>query len=152
MELTTRHYLSLAALRASFGFLLVWWGLNRVLSPKQGLAIQERYYDGLFPSVNLQQIFGALELAIGLMVVFGILRWMSISVALIICGFSGIMIFPALLDPFNLWLPFDRVSPIQHFFYPTVIAMTSGLLLLAAGDADRYSLDHLWSWWTWKRF
>ena len=143
MELTKRHYFALAAMRVSLGMLMVWWGLHRVLTPEKGMGIQKKFYAELFPSVDLQYAFGYLQLTVGLLVVLGLFRKVAVPAQLIICGFSSIMILPALLDPFGLWLPMDRLSPIQHFFYPSVIAMAAGVFLFTARNYDKYCLDRL---------
>ena len=143
MTFTKRHYISLAALRVSLGMLLVWWGLHRIDAPAKTVGLQKKFYFELFPSEALQYAFGYFELAVGLLVVFGLYRKYAVPAQLMITGFSAATIWSALLDPFALFLPFDKVASIQHLFYPSVIALAAATFLFLLRDHDRFSLDYL---------
>lgn len=145
MTFTKRHYLSIAVLRISLGMLLVWWGLHRILTPMKGVGLQQKFYFGLFPSESIQYAFGYFELTVGALVVLGLFRKFAVPAQLMITGFSAMTIITALLDPFALWLPFEKVAPIQHLFYPSVIALASAVFLFLMREHDRLSLDHLLS-------
>ena len=145
MIFTKRHYFSLAALRISLGMLLVWWGLHRIVTPAKTVGLQKKFYYDLFPSELLQYAFGYAELAIGLLVVFGLFRKYAVPAQLMITGFSAATIWTALLDPFALYLPFSKVASIQHLFYPSVIALAAAIFLFLLRAHDRYSLDYLLS-------
>lgn len=143
MTFTKRHYISIAILRMSLGMLLVWWGLHRIVAPVKGVGLQNKFYFGMFPSESMQYAFGFVELAIGLLVVVGLFRKFAVPAQLMITGFSAMTIITALLDPFALWLPFDKVAPVQHLFYPSVIALAAAVFLFLLREQDRLSLDHL---------
>ena len=133
--------LSLLALRVSLGMLLVWWGLARVVNPKMGMGVQKKFYFGYFDSVDLQFVFGIAEVGVGLLVAFGLFRVFVVPIQLAITGFSAATIWSALLDPFALWLPVGKIAPVQHLFYPSVIALCAAVALIAFRRQDRFALD-----------
>lgn len=141
ISLENRQSLALMALRVSLGLLLFWWGLNRVVAPGDGMNVQKKFYSGLFPGEALQQGFGLLQLTIGLLVIAGLWRKFAVPAQLLITGFSAATIWSALLDPFGLWLPVEKIASIQHLFYPSVIALCGAMVLLAFRSMDRWALD-----------
>ena len=77
-EASRAQALALLALRVSLGMLLVWWGLAKIMKPGMGVKIQSKFYFGLFPSESLQYAFGFVEMAIGVLVVLGLFRWLAV--------------------------------------------------------------------------
>lgn len=142
MTFTKRHFLALAALRASLGLLLFWWGMMRVFSPEKGVGLQEKFYFKLFPGADLQWMFGYAQIVIGLLVIIGLFRFVVMPLQLAICAFSASTIITALLDPFGLWLPFAKIAPVQHLFYPSVIILISGIVMWLFRKQDKFSADH----------
>lgn len=136
MSFTKRHYAALAALRVSLGLLVFWWGMNRIVTPASGQGVQNKFYFGLFPGEDLQFLFGYVQVAVGLLVVV-------VPLQFAICAFSSATILPALLDPFALWLPFEKMSGVQHLFYPSVIIFFAGILMMMLRHEDKYNLDTL---------
>lgn len=123
--------------------LLVWWGLARIVNPKMGMGVQKKFYFGMFDSVDLQLVFGIAEMGVGLLVAFGLFRAVVVPIQLAITGFSAATIWSALLDPFALWLPVGKIAPVQHLFYPSVIALCAALALIAFRSQDRFALDEV---------
>lgn len=143
MSLTLRQSIFMSLLRFSLGMLLVWWGIGRILNPQMGMKIQEKFYFNLFPSESLQIAFGGIELCIGLLVALGLFRKFAVPGQLAITGFSALSITPALLDPFGLWLPFEKISAGQHLFYPSLISLFAGFFVYSMSRYDRFCLDAL---------
>lgn len=141
MNILKRHSLALLALRVSLGMLLVWWGLSKIVKPGMGVNVQKKFYFGMFPGESLQYAFGFVEVAIGALVVLGLFRKYAVIAQLAVTGFSAMTIWSALLDPFALWLPIEKVAGIQHLFYPSVIALTGAFVMIVFREADRFSLD-----------
>lgn len=141
MIFTKRHHFALAALRVSLGLLIFWWGMNRVVAPAKGIGLQDKFYFGLFPGEDLQLMFGYAQVVIGLLVIVGLFRFIVVPAQLGICLFSASTILPALLDPFGLWLPFDKISSVQHLFYPSMIIACAGVLMLLFREQDKINLD-----------
>ena len=140
-DATKSQQFALLALRVSLGMLLVWWGLAKIMKPQMGVKIQQKFYGELFPSVDLQFGWGFVQVAIGTMVVVGLYRKQAVIGQLLITGFSSMMIWSALLDPFGLWLPVAKVAGMQHLFYPSVIALCGAAIMIAFRDQDRMNLD-----------
>lgn len=141
MTQATRQAFSLLALRVSLGLLFFWWGMNRLLSPSAGVGVQKKFYAGLFPGLDLQAAFGAFQMLLGLTVILGLARRIAMPVQFVITGFSAVMIWSALLDPFGLWLPMAKIAPVQHLFYPSVIALCGALVMVSFRGQDRFALD-----------
>ncbi|MEM7058910.1 MAG: hypothetical protein AAF557_15085 [Pseudomonadota bacterium] len=135
--------IALLCLRVSLGMLLVWWGLAKIVKPAMGMKVQEKFYLDLFHSVDLQYAFGYVQVIVGLCVVLGFKRKFAIPAQLAITGFSALMILPALLDPFALYLPFKKLAGIQHLFYPTVIALCGAAVMITFRKQDRWNLDNV---------
>ena len=60
--------LLLLMIRISTGLLLVLWGVIKVGSPDQAVAVAERYYNGMLGDLSLQPILGFAEIALGVLV------------------------------------------------------------------------------------
>ncbi|MCL5777621.1 hypothetical protein M1105_11570 [Limibaculum sp. FT325] len=137
VELGRRHAAALCALRVSLGLLLVWWGIGRVVNLEMGLNVQNHFYFGLFDSTELQAAFGLVEAGVGALVALGLMRVVAVPAQLAITGFSAATIWSALLDPFGLWLPVARLAPVQHLFYPSVIALCAAAVMIVFAAQDR---------------
>lgn len=136
-----KQSLSLAVLRVSLGLLLFWWGLSKILLPSSGTKISNKFYAGMFSSDDLQFYFGILQVLIGVCVIFGLYKKFAVPAQLIITGGSSLAIWSALIDPFGLFLPVDKIAPVQHLFYPSVIALAGAGVLIAMREMDYFSLD-----------
>jgi hypothetical protein len=117
--------------------------MMRIVAPERGMGVQKKFYFELFPSVDLQFAFGVAQVAIGLLVVVGLFRVIVVPLQFAICAFSAATIATALLDPFALWLPVDKIAPVQHLFYPTVIILCASVLMMLLRKEDTYNLDTL---------
>ena len=61
-----------AMLRVSIGYLLVIWGVDKLVNPAHGLAVSDRFYLGAFTSAGLMPVFGVAELILGALVIVGV--------------------------------------------------------------------------------
>lgn len=136
-----KQQIALMALRISLGMLLVWWGLAKILNPKMGVGISKKFYFDLASFENVQYMFGYLQFVVGLLVVLGLFRKIAVPTQIIITGGSALSIWSALLDPFGLFLPVAKLAPVQHLFYPSVIALAGASVMLAFRGHDRLCLD-----------
>ena len=75
------------------------------------------------------------------------MRVVAVPAQLAITGFSAATIWSALLDPFGLWLPVARLVPVQHLFYPSVIALCAAAVMIVFAAQDRYCLDRVVADW-----
>ncbi|MEL7349373.1 MAG: hypothetical protein AAFN17_16590, partial [Pseudomonadota bacterium] len=119
---------SLCLLRVSLGMLLVWWGAARISNPAFGVQLSDRYYFGLFSNIDLQFVFGWLELTVGLLVVAGLFRAVTLPLMLLIVGFTAAVIWKALIDPFGI-VTQERMSAARAFFYPSTIILCAACVL-----------------------
>ena len=61
-----------AMLRMSIGYLLVIWGVDKLVNPAHGLDVSDHFYLGVFTFPGLMPVFGIAELILGGLVIVGI--------------------------------------------------------------------------------
>ncbi|MEL6336893.1 MAG: hypothetical protein AAFQ88_09645 [Pseudomonadota bacterium] len=133
---------TLCLLRVSLGMLLVWWGAARINNPAFGVQLSDRYYFGLFSNIDLQFVFGWLELTVGLLVVAGLFRAVTLPLMLLIVGFTAAVIWKALIDPFGI-VSQEKMSAVRAFFYPSTIILCAALALTVLRRLDQVALDYV---------
>ncbi|WP_350332973.1 hypothetical protein [Coralliovum pocilloporae] len=138
---TSAQAASLLALRVTIGMLLVWWGLARIVNPDMGVAVSAKFYLDVFSLDALQYYFGFAQVLIGLCVVVGFKRTYTVPAQFLITGLSSLSIWQALLDPFGFYLPLEKISEVQHLFYPSAVIIAGSLTLIAFKSMDRWALD-----------
>ena len=132
---------SLLLLRIGTGLLLILWGALRVFSPTAGPGLANKYYGGFLDLQSLQVGFGAAEILIGLLVVFGLFRRVTYLLQALVLIPGAIVLWRYLLDPMGMYL-LDKDSS-QILFFPSITLAAATLVLIAFRDDDRWSLDHL---------
>lgn len=142
LNLTRLRPWSLLLLRVGTGLLLVIWGLLRIMMGA-GPGLADRYYSGLFGGEALQLAYGAAQVAIGLLVVLGLLRRVAYPLLAIILVPATLMLWRYLLDPYGMYLLSPEDS--QILFFPSITLAAATLALLAFGDEDRFALDRLFA-------
>ncbi|MDP9415191.1 MAG: hypothetical protein M3Q08_14135 [Pseudomonadota bacterium] len=130
---------SLLLLRIGTGLLLVLWGSLRVMAPKAGPGLANKYYSGLLNMEGVQVAFGVAEMAIGLMVVLGLFRRVSYSLQALILIPGALVLWRYLADPMGMYLLSKEDS--QMLFFPSLTVAAACLVLLAFLPEDRFSLD-----------
>lgn len=143
MTLNNHQERALMALRIAIGLLLFWWGLAKIVNPGIGVGISRAFYFDLFNNRDLQFWFGFAELTLGAFVAAGFLRRITLPLQLVVTGWTSLMVWNALLDPFALYLPVDRIVGFQHLFYPSLIILVGTVVLMLFREEDRLSLDRL---------
>lgn len=141
MEGPAAKAVTLLLLRVTTGFLLIWWGLDKVLAVGHALAVSNEFYGGLFSSAWLQRGFGVLQTLLGLAVVLGLWRRLTLPAMALITGFSAVAVWYAIIDPFRWYLPPQTDFPFTQLFYPSAIILAASLLLIAFRHEDRLALD-----------
>lgn len=142
---TAAQAASLFCLRVTLGLLLVWWGLARALNPELGTAVSERFYLDLFSTGTIQLSFGIAQVLIGLAVIIGFQRRLTVLALFLITGVSSLSIWQALLDPFGFYLPFEKLFEFQHLFYPSAIIVAGAFVMMVFRSMDTWSVDRLLS-------
>lgn len=130
---------SLLALRVTMGFLMIWWGLNKVLTAST--AVSDTFYGGMFSVGILQQGFGVLQVGLGVLLVLGLFRTLTLPVLTLMTAFTAAAVWYAIIDPFNWYLGNERPFPFTQLFYPSAIIVAAALVLMAFRDQDRLALD-----------
>jgi putative oxidoreductase len=133
--------LSLLALRVTTGLLLVIWGLIKVAAPDAAIGVSDKYYEGLLSSAQIQMGLGATEIALGLLVVLGLLRAITYPLQALVLIAGAAAIWKYLVDPLGQYLLTQETA--QVLFFPSSTVAVATLVLLAFKDHDRLALDRL---------
>jgi len=130
--------LSLLVLRVSLGALMIVWGLDKLVNPKHGIAVAGRFYFGLLDSAAAMPVLGAIQIALGILVVAGIARRYAYPVLAGITGMTLLGVWRSVVDPWG-WM-FERTNAL---FFPSLIIFAGVLVLIAFRDADLLHLGRL---------
>ena len=87
----------------------------------------------------MQLAFGAAEILIGLLVLFGLFRRIAYPLQALILVPGMLMLWRYLLDPLGLYLLSPDDS--QILFFPSITVAAATQVLIAFRDDDRLSLD-----------
>lgn len=129
---------TLLLLRISLGWLLVIWGIDKVVNVEHGMAVANKFYFGMLAVDNLMQAAGALQVIAGLLIVFGLMRRLVYPIQLLLNGVTLLAVAQSVIDP---WSWFFTGS--NALFYPSLIIFAGSLVLMALRDIDRLALDTL---------
>ncbi|MEL6790370.1 MAG: hypothetical protein AAGL18_00305 [Pseudomonadota bacterium] len=134
--------LTLLLLRVSTGGLLFWWGLRRLLIPASGPRLSEKYYNNLLDGELAQLILGGAEMALGLLIIVGLLRFVVYPVQAVFLGVSTVFIWKHLIDPLSLFL-WEEGTRANLLFFPSSTVFFATLVLLAFKADDDLALDRV---------
>jgi len=123
-------------LRVTIGWLLVLWGIDKFQNVAHGQAVAETFYFGIGTQAALLKLFGAFEILIGAMVVFGFWRKRVYPVMFAVLLVTAIGVWKSIIDPWGWFLDGSNV-----LFYPSAIIAAGALVLWSAMDEDRMSVD-----------
>ncbi len=138
--------ISLLLLRVTTGFLLVWAGLNKLVSAKAPFALRRSFEIDETTGAVLGIAAGSAEVVIGLLCVLGLWRKVALPLQALINGFTAVSVWWAIFDPFRWYITgVDRIVFNSHVFYPTSITFAACLLLIAFRRQDSIALDRLLS-------
>ena len=126
----------LLLLRVSTGWLLVMWGLDKFVNVEHGQRVAESFYLGIGSQAVVQNVFGGLEIALGLLVVLGLLRKWAYPVAFVVLLITALAVWKSILDPWG-WV----LEGSQVLFYPSIIVLAGAMVLWGTMDQDELTLD-----------
>ncbi len=126
----------LLLLRVSTGWLLVMWGLDKFLNVEHGQRVAESFYLGIGSQAVVQNVFGGLEMLLGLLVVLGLWRKRAYPVAFVVLLITALAVWKSILDPWGLVLDGSQV-----LFYPSIIILAGAMVLWGTMDEDEMTLD-----------
>ncbi len=136
--------LTLLTLRVTTGFLLVWVGLNKIVTGNVPFMIRD--VAGLDGVVRTAASLGAGagEVLIGALCVAGLWRKLLLPLQAAINGATAASVWWAIVDPYRWYISgVDRIVFNSHVFYPTSITFAACLLLIAFRPQDAWALDNL---------
>ncbi|HSF94800.1 MAG TPA: hypothetical protein VLA52_07215 [Thermohalobaculum sp.] len=136
--------ISLLLLRVTTGFLLVWVGLNKLVTAKTPFAIRRNFEVDEATGAMLGVAAGGAEVIIGALCVVGLLRKYVLPMQALINGYTAFSVWWAIIDPFRWYISgVDRIVFNSHVFYPTSITFAACILLIAFRRHDTLALDRL---------
>ena len=127
----------LLLLRFSIGSYLAIWGLIKLIAPENALKVSDKYYGGLLNAELINYGLGALQVALGLLVILGLFRKLVYPAQALVYFVGLVAIAPYILDPFGLYL----VESAKVTFYPSTTLFFASLVMLAFQSHDTLALD-----------
>ena len=127
---------SLLLMRVTVGWLLVLWGIDKLVNVDHSVRVAETFYFGIGTQAVLLNLFGVLEIALGVLVVAGALRRLAYPVMVIVLGVTAVGVWRSILDPWG-WV----LEGTQVLFYPSSIIFAAALVLWGFMDEDAMCVD-----------
>jgi putative oxidoreductase len=141
---TRAQRLSLLALRVSTGFLLIWFGLDKVVNARPPLLMRRNVELDQAASDLIGLGTGGVEVFVGLLCVVGLWRSVALPLQAAINGVTAVSVWWAILDPFGWYITgVDRIVFNSHVFYPTIITFSACVLLVVFRHQDTWALDQM---------
>ncbi|MDP4605493.1 MAG: hypothetical protein NWS68_04995 [Erythrobacter sp.] len=131
--------IALLIMRIGTGMLLVLWGGVRLLKDGMGPNLANKYYGGIANDGTLQLAFAGFEVALGALVVLGLLRRFTLPLSAIILVGGALPIWRHFLDPYGMYLHTDA----NLLFFPSLTVAGAALALIALRDMDTLALDRV---------
>ena len=128
--------LSLLALRASLGALMIVWGLDKLVNPAHGVAVAKHFYLGLLGSASLMPVLGVAQLALGALVLAGVARRYTHPALAAVTGVTLLGVWRSVVDPWG-WV----LEGGNALFFPSLIIFAGALVLNAFRAEDVIALD-----------
>ncbi|WP_419950384.1 DoxX family protein [Candidatus Palauibacter sp.] len=126
----------LLLLRVSTGWLLVLWGLDKLVNVEHGQRVAESFYLGLGSQAIVQNVLGVLEAILGLFVVVGLWRKLAYPVTFVVLLITALAVWKSIIDPWGWFLEGSQV-----LFYPSLIVFAGAMVLWGTMDEDELTLD-----------
>ena len=133
--------LPMMLLRISIGYLMVIWGVDKLVDLEHAKAVSDAYYSGLLSAPDvlaLMTFIGALEVALGLLIMLGLLRKFLYPILVLLTLGTLIAVLPSVIDPWGWYLKKTNV-----LFYPSIIVFSGALVLTAFRRQDSLALDRI---------
>ncbi len=127
----------LFALRVGTGWLLVMWGLDKLVDVDHGVRVADSFYFGIGNSALFLNAFGVLEALLGVLVVLGLWRRRTYPAMFLVLAVTAAAVWRSILDPWGWFLEGANV-----LFYPSIIVAAGAAVLWGTMEEDRMTLDH----------
>lgn len=115
---------------------MVLWGIDKLINLKHGLEVSQHFYFGMFSVPALIQVFGVLQIILGMLVIVGFARTLVYPALLVITGATALAVWKSIVDPWGWVLEGSNV-----LFYPSLIIFAGSFVLWAFRDEDSITLD-----------
>lgn len=133
--------IGLCALRVTTGWLLIMWGVDKIVNVEHGLLVTEAFYGGLLGgSAMVHHVLGGIQAALGLLVVLGLWRRAAYPVMFLVLAATALGVWKSILDPWGWFLEGANV-----LFYPSAVILAGAATLWGTMDEDEWALDRLCS-------
>lgn len=130
--------ISLFLLRLSTGIYLVLWGIDKLINASHAVALSDRFYGGAISIASIMPLLGALQLLVGLFVMFGAFRSISYWAQLAWYAIGIVPIMAYIIDPLGLYL----VDQGHLTWFPSTTLLFASLVIIAFKEFDTISVDH----------
>ncbi len=129
--------IGLCALRVTTGWLLVMWGVDKIVDVEHGLAVTEAFYGGLLGgNAQVHHVLGGLQALLGLLVILGLWRRLTYPVMFLALAGTTLGVWRSIVDPWGWFLEGANV-----LFYPSVVILAGAATLWGTIDEDQLALD-----------
>jgi len=128
--------LSLFLTRVSTGWLLVLWGVNKLLDVDHAAGVAKHFYLGIGSQALILHLFGVLETLLGMLVVVGFFRRLAYPATALVLGLTALGVGKSILDPWG-WV----IDGTNVLFYPSLIVFAASLVLWGFMNEDRMCMD-----------
>ena len=126
----------LLLLRVSTGWLLVMWGVDKVVNVEHAIAVTNRFYFGIGSQPMFLNLFGVFETILGGLVIVGLFRQKTYPLLFAVTLVSGLSVWQSILDPWGWVLEGSNV-----LLYPSLIITAGAMTLWGFIDDDSIALD-----------
>lgn len=126
----------LLLLRVSTGWLLVMWGLDKIVNVEHGQRVAESFYLGVGTQAIVLNVLGGLEALLGVFVLLGLWRRLAYPVMFVVLLITALAVWRSIIDPWGWFLDGSQV-----LFYPSIIVFAGALVLWGTMDEDEMTLD-----------
>jgi len=126
----------LCLLRVSMGWLMVVWGLDKLVNVEHSMAVADRFYLGIGGQALFLNIFGVIQVLLGVLVVVGLWRRKTYPVLFVICLVTGLSVWNSIINPWG-WV----IEGANALFYPSFIIAAAALAMWGLIDDDTMALD-----------
>ena len=123
-------------LRVTIGWLLVLWGVDKLVDVGHGQSVAETFYLGIGTQAVVLHVLGVAQIALGAAVVLGLWRRIAYPVAFVVLLITALGVWRSIIDPWGWFLEGAHV-----LFYPSAIIAAGALVLWGQMDQDEMTLD-----------
>jgi len=123
-------------LRVSMGWLMVIWGLDKIVNVDHAVRVADHFYLGFGAQDLFLNAFGVAQTVLGLLVVVGLWRRRTYPLLFLITLVTAFGVWQSIIDPWSWVMEGGNV-----LFYPSLIVLAAAIVLWGRIDQDSMALD-----------